>query len=263
MKKCLFCSNAADSLEHIIPQWLLYRIAPNKEGRFPMQVGRYIDGQGYLDTRNFISITFMARIVCEQCNNGWMSQLESEVGRILHPLIAEDFPILYRENLTQIHSQSHLLALWLAKTALTTSLALPGKLRLPETFASQVSLRNAPVGSWVDLAKAQTTGIGIAFSKAIPTFNGRVFVGNQIHKSGASFQFCLQVNHLLLRIGMCQGAQVGYALQKGQAPYRLFPKPSPQLPEHFEFTDVNQFFHSIALFTWAGCEGEVPLAPGI
>jgi hypothetical protein len=92
MNKCLFCSNPADSLERVLPQWLFRRVAPQTGGKLQVRVGRYVDGQGYRDQRRHISLAFKARIVCAQCNNGWMAKLESKVAHLLEHLVAPQFP---------------------------------------------------------------------------------------------------------------------------------------------------------------------------
>lgn len=261
MKNCLFCPNPADSLEHVLPQWLFRCIAPGTDGKFPVRVARYVDGKGNLDERKHLSLGFKARIVCTACNNGWMSHLESKVARTLQPLVAAQFPVLGHSFLDALKADAGLIALWLSKTALTTSFALPGGKRLPQSFAGQVALQKPPRGVWVDLAKARVTGIGAALTTMFPTINGNVFVGHQTHSEGNCFQFCLQVNQLLLRVGMAAGAQVGYRTPGDLLPFRIFPEQHRQVPENFEFEDLNYFCHSVALRTWAGCPGEVPLTP--
>jgi len=98
-----------------------------------------VDGQEYLDERKFISLSFKARIVCVGCNNGWMSRIESEVEEILRPLTRKQFPILAHTHLEQLRGHGQSLARWMAKTALTTSCALPGKQRLPSQLADEIA----------------------------------------------------------------------------------------------------------------------------
>ena len=258
MSKCLFCGNRADSLEHAIPQWLHRRIAPETDGKFLVHVGRYVDGQGYLDERKHVSLRFEARIVCVACNTGWMSKMESEVDQILRPLTERQFPILAHTHLEELRQHASILARWMTKTALTTSYALPGKLHLPQSLIEEIALGQSPGGVWMDVARARVTGIAAALTKTFPIINGNKFVGVQTHNKGACFQFCIQVNQLLLRVGVTPGAEVGYVAFGGLNPFRLFPRADTRVPEHFEFNDVNHFIHSIVLRTWAGCAGEVP-----
>lgn len=258
MKKCLFCPNTADSLEHVLPQWLHRCISAETEGKFPVQVGRYVDGQGYLDDRNFISLNFKARIVCTDCNIGWMSKMESEIDQILKPLTGKQFPARARAHLEKLREHAQSLARWMSKTALTTSYALPGNQRLASELADEIAQGRAPRGVWMDVAKAEVSGIAAALTKVFPTINGNRFVVPQTHQAGGCFQFCIQINQLLLRVGMSPGAEVGYVAPDGLIPFRLFPDADRQVPDNIEFQDLNQFLHSVVLRTWEGCVGEVP-----
>jgi hypothetical protein len=257
MNKCLFCSNKADSLEHVLPQWLFRCVSPATTGKFTVRVGRYVRGEGYLDDRKHLSLSFKARIVCRSCNGGWMSKLESKISYLLKPLLAEEFPTLGHIFLENLKQDAQPLALWLSKTALTTSLALPGNKRLPSSFADEVALLQPPAGVWVDIAKARATGIGAAFTKMFATFNGNDFVPSSTHSGGGSFQFCLQINRLLMRVGMSPGARVGYRTKGHLIPFRLYPS-SHVVPDDFEFQDLSHFCHCVFLRTWNSCQGEVP-----
>jgi hypothetical protein len=187
-----------------------------------------------------------------------MRQLESNVVHIFQPLAAENFPVLAHDHFDELRNYAPTIAFWLSKTALTTSFALPGRLRLAESLAVQIAQKRAPRGVWIDVASAKVAGIGAALTKMFPTINGNVFTGVQTHTGGECFQFCLQINHILLRVGMSPSAEVGYVAPEGLLAFRLFPKADHQVPERFEFQDINHFLHSIVLRTWAGCPGEVP-----
>ncbi|MGA9452538.1 MAG: hypothetical protein WBW41_14480 [Verrucomicrobiia bacterium] len=255
MKKCLFCPNRADSLEHVLPQWLLRCISPETEGAFPVQVGRYVEGQGDCDERKHVSLNFKARIVCVECNNGWLRKLESEVCQILKPLTGKQFPVLADIYFDELRRHSHVIARWLTKTALTTSMALPAKQRLSASFADEIMRGNAPAEVWIDVADAELPCVAAAITKTFPIINGNIPIG--VRDCGdMCFQFCLQINHLLLRVGLSPHAEVRYT---GPKPFRLFPKADQQVPEYFRFRDVNYFLHSVTLKTWEGCSGEVPL----
>lgn len=257
MKKCLFCSNRADSLEHVLPQWLHRCMYPETDGKFPVQVGRFVEGKGYCDQRKHLSLASKARIVCVACNTGWMAKLESKVQRILKPLAGEQFPVLGHCYFEELRSDAALIAHWASKTALTTSFALPGQERLPGSLANEIARGLPPHGAWGDLAKAKVAAFGAVLTKTFPTINGNIFAGTQKHKSGGCFQFCLQVNHLLLRMAMSPGVEVGYVAPRRQIAFRLYPEADPQVPEQFEFNDLSDFVQSIVLRTWARCKGEV------
>jgi hypothetical protein len=258
MRKCLFCQNPADSREHVLPKWLHRCISSETGGKFPVQVGRFVEGQGNLDEKRFVSLNFQAKIVCETCNNGWMAAMEAEVDRILRPLTGKELAGDFAIQVSLLRPYAVILARWMAKTALTTSYALPGKMHLSNMLAEETKQGRAPQGTWADVAQARVSGIAVALTNKFPTYNGKKYVGVQTHNTQACFQFCLQVNHLLLRIAMTPAAQVGYRSPGGLIPFRLFPATTKQLPVNFEYEHVNDFLHSVVLNTWAGCPGEVP-----
>ena len=184
--------------------------------------------------------------------------METEAERILRPLTEKKFPVLAHTHLEQLRGHAGVLARWMTKTAVATSYALPGKLHLPQSLVEEIAQGRAPRGIWMDVAKAKVSGIAAALTKIFPTISGNKFVGVRTHNMGGCFQFCIQINQLLLRVGMTPGAEVGYVAPGGLNPFRLFPDADPKVPEHCEFKDMNHFLHSVVLRTWEGCPGEVP-----
>ena len=79
MTTCLYCPNRANSKEHLFPDWLnevLGYVHPTL-----LFLGK---------TRGWRSdkpATHKLRVVCETCNNGWMSDIEDAAKPILTPLV--------------------------------------------------------------------------------------------------------------------------------------------------------------------------------
>jgi hypothetical protein len=259
MRKCLFCQNPADSREHVLPQWLHRCVSAETGGKFPVQVGRYVEGQGNLDEKKFVSLNFQAKIVCTICNNGWMAAMESEVDRILKPLTGRTLAGDFEAQLDLLRPHAATLVRWMAKTALTTSYALPGKMHVSKKLAEEIRQGLPPRGVWMDVAKASICGIAVALTNKFPTFNGKKFLGMQTHNTDVCFQFCIQVNHLLLRVALTPAAEVGYHSPAGLAPFRLFPETAKKMPANLKYEHLNNFLHSVVLNTWEGCQGEVPI----
>jgi hypothetical protein len=256
--KCIFCMKRADSLEHVLPQWLYRCIAPETKGRLPIFVGHFKEGESPL-RRNMVSLRLKARITCEECNTGWMARLEGEVKRILEPLTTSDFPVLAHSYFDLLRKHAETLGLWMAKTAVTTSFAVPGKQRLPDTMAEHIGREKCvPSGIFLDVAKSNTTGVAAGLSKTFPTINGSQFSGIQSEANGGCFQFCIQINHLLLRIAATPNAKVNYRVRTGVEPFRILPHAHLVVPENFGFQNFKEFFESIILTTWKDCPGEVP-----
>jgi hypothetical protein len=100
-RKCLFCSNTADSKEHLWADWILQSLKHRvpirqKIGKFP---GKEFRGP------------LTVKCVCESCNSGWMSRLESKAKPIIGPLMHD---LSYALD----SSQQETVSVWAIKTAM-------------------------------------------------------------------------------------------------------------------------------------------------
>ena len=110
MKKqrtCIFCGRKGGiSKEHFWPDWLgLY--LPKRdgdrhiseihaaEGKAPKQLQNRTERQGSVITKKI-------RVVCRECNNGWMSALEEKVKPILIGLLKEHVGKLDKEQISDL-----------------------------------------------------------------------------------------------------------------------------------------------------------------
>ena len=127
-----------------------------------------------------------------------VEKTESEIYQILKPLTGKQFPVLADIYFDELRRHSHVIARWLTKTALTTSMALPAKQRLSASFADEIMRGNAPAEVWIDVADAELPCV-TAITKTFPIINGNIPIG--VRDCGdMCFRFCLQINHLLLRV---------------------------------------------------------------
>lgn len=112
MRACIFCTLPATSKEHVFAEWLHSVLDDVRDivapGRTP--VVRHERGdepmRTWIDLRNL-----RVRHVCEECNNGWMSELENCAKPILTPLILGKPCVLNRLD-------QFTLASWAIKTAM-------------------------------------------------------------------------------------------------------------------------------------------------
>lgn len=103
---CIFCRQRTTSIEHAWPLWLLKFIDPESMGRTQATlVGKQTE------TKDWNSGQVKVRCVCKGCNNGWMSNLETNVKPTISQ-IAPDNPLLIDA------STASLLAAWSTKTAM-------------------------------------------------------------------------------------------------------------------------------------------------
>src|SRR6266576_1251373 len=90
-RTCLFCDAAADSREHVIPEWLSKRMAIRNEPFHPAIFNEAVGHKAYPSIK---PESFRTRQVCTSCNNGWMSLLETEFQRRLGFLVEPEWPRL-------------------------------------------------------------------------------------------------------------------------------------------------------------------------
>ena len=102
---CIFCDNSDLSKEHIMPQWL-QAIAGASSDETNYVTRQYIEGfhglpprrAQYQKTRSGDFLTRKARVVCRQCNNGWMGRLEEKVKPVVSALVLGEHRVLCVED---------------------------------------------------------------------------------------------------------------------------------------------------------------------
>jgi|SRR5579863_3023712 len=102
MRECLFCTNQADSREHLFPKWAIKDAKPKLPYRWA------------IGNRQAISIAnpnATVKSVCEKCNHGWMSCLEDASKKIIRP-VSNDVSIWLSDK------DQKLIARWAIKTAI-------------------------------------------------------------------------------------------------------------------------------------------------
>ncbi len=105
MRNCLFCSGAADSKEDALPRWITNQF----KGTRPSEA--HLERCGKEHSWPDLAPELLVRWVCRQCNNGWMSQLESQAKPFLQPLLMGEHCFLDMSGQATI-------ALWSMKTAM-------------------------------------------------------------------------------------------------------------------------------------------------
>ena len=81
MRNCLFCDEAANSREDAWPRWLLKRSRKGTSGPIRARIGDQPE-RVYHSER-----PLAAKVVCQGCNNGWMSDLESRARDVIEPML--------------------------------------------------------------------------------------------------------------------------------------------------------------------------------
>lgn len=113
--KCIFCGGVPLSKEHVLGRWLTPVVAKAPTGKkLYVDSERWsLDGLERQPRRFPKEIDFQVRCVCEACNSGWMSAIETEVKPIIEALNSGSQSALGR-------AEQFSLAKWAVKTAIIT-----------------------------------------------------------------------------------------------------------------------------------------------
>jgi hypothetical protein len=112
-KVCAFCDRSGHSKitrEHAWPDWLGkgHKLIHSRKNYATGEKSEWLTAKG-----------LVARGVCEECNTGWMSQLEDDAKPLLRPMMMGVVFWLSPEDQRVVRT-------WLIKTAMTMDLANPG-----------------------------------------------------------------------------------------------------------------------------------------
>src|SRR2546428_2169378 len=112
-RACVWCRNqlsASRAKEHVVPDWLLRHLKVSSE-TVEATIAATAD-ENVVSVRRHILDAMKEGRVCEECNCGWMSDLEQAAKPVLVPVIDGQ-----RSVLTLSASERLLVARWAAKTA--------------------------------------------------------------------------------------------------------------------------------------------------
>ncbi|MBI5930366.1 MAG: hypothetical protein HY862_13735 [Chloroflexi bacterium] len=168
MKNCIFCgSDGKLSNEHIFPAWLQAHLGIEKE---KLEIAFYSE-----DPQTVRSLVYGSHLnghVCQNCNNGWMSQLELAASPLLKEMLEGRVSRILTDD--EIHS----LGLWIFKTALTLHNANPYPQVIPEHHYHLAFERKAPAHCWISIAHLKDPLVQPAW------IQDQNWLGAQLHFSG-------------------------------------------------------------------------------
>jgi len=172
--RCIFCGGASGrsmSKEHVFPDWLrqLFPRSPNSthvHGAIIWDDDTLTPNtmktrkQGHVSTKK-------VRVVCEGCNNGWLSALEERTKPLLSYLIMGKFCWLGQD-------EQLLLATWVAKTVMTAEFLRRDKVAIPSTDREWIMGNLSPPSSgwWMWIAGSQ----GVNWQIGINHFSSHISI---------------------------------------------------------------------------------------
>jgi hypothetical protein len=142
MGACLFCGRERRmSKEHVLPQWI--NETPVGEG--PVSIRRVAQSGESSEYTASSAAGIVARAVCEECNNGWMSHLESAARPWLTPMIDG-------QQLQLVPDIHNILARWAVKTAIMFLYSTSPPVGAEAPYRSEICDGRLPTGVGVWLA---------------------------------------------------------------------------------------------------------------
>jgi hypothetical protein len=148
-KGCIFCGNCPTSSEHLVPRWAiavfkLTKPPPSQPDKAVWAVHKQWSEGAKVDVlrewRRKDAPKFTVKCVCEQCNQGWMSNIESDAQPIVAGMMQGQRTILDTDDQRKI-------AKWLGLKAIISQYGLPpGCTSLEWTRAFAIE-RSPPI-SW-------------------------------------------------------------------------------------------------------------------
>lgn len=236
-RKCVFCDGTKLSKEHIFAQWLLKELD-------------IFDNDVTMTHASVVGIPVSNRkhpfsklvngLVCEKCNNGWMSQLEGDCQKHITNLM----------NLNEIDNELNFLkehydtvAKWALKNVILLNSATNYRQLVPNEHYATLYSGSIPEGVFIDLAFCksdsklewrQTPGGLVIKDKEIP-FNLNI----------TRYQITFQIKSLLIKVSFYESADNVFYEDEGAI--RLFPRfgvyGAPKLFDNIDNFDIHGVIH--------------------
>lgn len=152
---CLFCGQHLQgehkSKEHVFPKWLIKHL--NLQG-VHFYHSKYTSEAILDEKKEYKGFgKFTSILICRECNNGWLSRLESRSKPLLMPLIDG----IFKGDLSTESSQ--IIAFWAYKTVLTlASASIQGSIIPPEHYSYVFENQFIPSRILIAMASVELSG---------------------------------------------------------------------------------------------------------
>lgn len=108
--ECAFCDNVADSEEHYLGQWLDKIFVRSHSDRHYKDLFNHrsgplqpiVEASRKRKVRNGNLTTLRKKIVCQKCNNGWMSEIQERASAHLRRLIANEDHVVNKSAMEDV-----------------------------------------------------------------------------------------------------------------------------------------------------------------
>ncbi len=233
VKKCVFCGGTKLSKEHIFAQWLLKEL--NIYEKTVEQTHVNVFGSPMSNRKHAFS-RLVNGLVCEECNNGWMSQLESECQAHITNFMNAD---MLKEEIEYLKTNHGSIAKWVFKNVILLNSAANYRKLVPNEHYSSLYAGNIPDNVFIDLA----------FCKSDPTLEWRQSPGYmvireqgmELNLNTSRYTITFQLKHLLFKVVFYESKYNTFYEDEGVI--RLFPQfgvhGEPELFKNIDSFDIH------------------------
>ncbi|WP_291650954.1 hypothetical protein [Clostridium sp.] len=236
-RKCIFCDGTKLSREHIFAQWLLKELDiydDNVTMSHSSVIGKPVSNRKHPFSK------LVNGLVCEKCNNGWMSQLEGGCqNHIINLMKMNEI----ESELKFLEGHHDTVAKWAFKNAILLNNATNYRQLVPDDHYSDLYSGGIPEGVFIDLAFCkseskiewrQTPGGLLIKDKDIP-FNPNVI----------RYLITFQIERLLIKVAFYKSSDNVFYEDEGAI--RIFPQfggyGTPKLFDNIDEFDINGVIH--------------------
>jgi hypothetical protein len=182
LDNCIFCGAAETTEEHIVADWVLRAFLKSKKAETGFS-GSHVDGDEWRLTAGEAVTT--AKVVCQPCNNGWLSRLDEAAADALKPLVHGQTSVALNAD-----AQSAVSA-WIFKCALIFDVSQSGEHGSLSTLRGAFARdRLAPPGTTIYAGPAPPTPFTI---DGIPEVAGLLMFG--VRPTSGTFSYTLNIEH--------------------------------------------------------------------
>jgi hypothetical protein len=204
MRICIFCRQRASTKEDVWPQWLTKRFPLSDASRMEAELG----GRDLGSWANKKPRLLPVGCVCKECNNGWMSRLESEVKPVIEGIIDN------RIKAVDTSAQARI-AVWAVKTSMTLESVRPqGKRFYTSDQRRGLQMSAIPERTSVWIAKCVNQPNIYSVAKDLWTSRGQ----NEVHAYVTTMAFgslAFQVVSLRSRMNLSKETAIIYNVSEG------------------------------------------------
>jgi hypothetical protein len=222
---CTFCRREGQrlTLEHVYPDWLSKLFDRKIKGT------NEVSGDNIKRIWQGTVFQHKVKLVCSECNNGWMSTIEGEVKDLLASVA------LTHNGCTLSEEDQRRLSLWVQKTVLIINKAISGDFDIPASFYEQLYDQKQPLAN-ILVSMGWRIEAGGSKEQPLATFEIKQVSNVEVEKSSVdSINSQMNEGGLIWVATLGLGYVVFYVVgtnlvgqvEVGGGDHRIFPQISP------------------------------------